>query len=85
LTARIAASDRRIKKAASQADTARRLQTVPGIGSLTALAVEAFAPPMESFHCGRDFAAWLGLVPRQHSSVGKAWYGRVAVLSAPWL
>lgn len=78
LTARIAASDRRIKMAASQADTARRLQTMPGIGPLTALAVEAFAPPMESFHCGRDFAAWLGLVPRQHSSGGKARYGRVS-------
>jgi transposase len=33
---------------------------------------------MESFHCGRDFAAWLGLVPRQHSSGGKARYGRVS-------
>ncbi|TIO01033.1 MAG: IS110 family transposase, partial [Mesorhizobium sp.] len=30
----------------------------------------AFSPPMETFKCGRDFAAWLGLVPRQKSSGG---------------
>ncbi|MER8809617.1 transposase [Mesorhizobium australicum] len=57
---------------------ARRLQTMPGVGPLTALAVEAFAPAMESFKCGRDFAAWLGLVPRQHSSGGKDRLGRVS-------
>jgi transposase len=45
---------------------------------LTALAVEAFAPPMESFSCGRDFAAWLGLVPRQFSSGGKERLGRTS-------
>lgn len=33
---------------------------------------------MESFGCGRDFAAWLGLVPRQHSSGGKERLGRVS-------
>ena len=38
---------------------------------MTALAVEAFAPDMAQFSCGRDFAAWLGLVPRQHSTGGK--------------
>ena len=40
--------------------------TVPGIGPITAMAVQAFAPPMETFRRGRDFAAWLGLAPRQH-------------------
>ena len=39
---------------------------------------EAFAPAMESFRCGRDFAAWLGLVPRQFSSGGKERLGRVS-------
>jgi len=51
---------------------------MPGVGPLTALAVEAFAPPMDAFRCGRDFAAWLGLVPRQHSSGGKERLGRVS-------
>lgn len=51
---------------------------MPGVGPMTALAVEAFAPAMGSFKCGRDFAAWLGLVPRQFSSGGKERLGRVS-------
>ena len=45
--------------------------TIPGIGPISAMAVQAFAPPMESFRRGRDFAAWLRLVPRQHTTGGK--------------
>jgi transposase len=56
---------------------ARRLESVPGVGSITALAIEAYAPPMEVFHNGRAFAALLGLVPRQNSSGGKARLGRM--------
>lgn len=56
----------------------RRLQTMPGIGPITAMAVEAFAPPMETFKRGRDFAAWLGLVPVQHSTRGKQRLGRTS-------
>lgn len=51
---------------------------MPGVGPLTALAVEAFAPDMTSFKRGRDFAAWLGLVPRQRSSGGRERLGRVS-------
>lgn len=50
---------------------------MPGVGPLTALAVEAFAPDMAQFKSGRDFAAWLGLVPKQHSSGGKERLGRM--------
>src|SRR3546814_13290062 len=53
-TLRINARTAKIKVLAAEADTARRLQTIPGVGPFTALAVEAFAPPMESFSCGRD-------------------------------
>lgn len=77
-TARINARTGKIKALANCADTARRLQTIPGVGPLTALAVEAFAPPMGNFSCGRDFAAWLGLVPRQFSSGGKERLGRAS-------
>ena len=77
-TARINVRTGKIKALAAEADTARRLQTIPGVGSLTAMAVEAFAPSMESFRCGRDFAAWLGLVPRQFSSGGKERLGRTS-------
>ncbi|MCZ7472234.1 MULTISPECIES: IS110 family transposase [Rhizobium/Agrobacterium group] len=77
-TQRIETRTKQIGALAAQTDTARRLQTMPGIGPMSALAVEAFAPPMESFRRGRDFAAWLGLVPRQHSSGGKERLGRIS-------
>lgn len=78
ITARISQKTSQIRELATQTDQARRLQTMPGVGPLTAMAIDAFAPPMEQFRCGRDFAAWLGLVPRQHSSGGKERLGRVS-------
>ena len=77
-TTRIDERTRRIKTLAAETDVARQLQTMPGVGPMTALAIEAFAPEMAQFRCGRDFAAWLGLVPRQHSSGGKERLGRVS-------
>jgi transposase len=76
-TARIAERTTKLKTLAAQSDRARRLQTMPGVGSLTAIAVEAFGPDMAQFKTGRDFVAWLGLVPRQHSSGGKERLGRM--------
>lgn len=55
----------------------RRLCTIPGIGPVTAGAVAAFAPDLNTFDSGRNFAAWLGLVPRQRSTGGKARLGAV--------
>ena len=77
-TAKIDAKTIAAKQAATEAETARQLQTMPGVGPITALAIEAFAPTMQNFKCGRDFAALLGLVPRQHSSGGKERLGRVS-------
>jgi transposase len=77
-TARVEEKTKKLADLSRQSETARRLQTMPGVGPLIALAVEAFAPAMESFRCGRDFAAWLGLVPRQFSSGGKERLGRVS-------
>ncbi|RWR25159.1 IS110 family transposase [Sinirhodobacter populi] len=54
------------------------MQQMPGVGPVTAMAMAAFAPPMDSFRQGRDFSAWLGLVPRQHSSGGKQRLGRTS-------
>jgi len=76
-TARIIERTAKLKTLAAQSDRARRLQTMPGVGPLTAVAVEAFGPDMAQFKKGRDFAAWLGLVPRQHSSGGKERLGRM--------
>lgn len=77
-TARIDAKTRKIAALAARTTTARRLQTMPGVGPMTALAIKAFAPAMGIFKCGRDFAAWLGLVPRQMSSGGKERLGRIS-------
>lgn len=77
-TERIDAKTKKLNALAAETDTTRRLQTMPGVGPLTATAVEAFAPDMAQFKCGRDFAAWLGLVPRQHSSGGKDRLGRIS-------
>jgi transposase len=49
----------------------RRLMTIPGIGPLTATALLAAVSDASAFKNGRQFAAWLGLVPRQHSTGGK--------------
>ena len=76
-TARITERTAKLRALATQSDTARRLQTMPGVGPMTAVAVEAFGPDMAQFKTGRDFAAWLGLVPRQHSSGGKERLGRM--------
>jgi transposase len=63
---------------AAHGATSRRLQTVPGVGPITAMAIETFAPPMAVFKRGRDFSAWLGLVPRQHSTGGKQVLGKTS-------
>ncbi len=68
---------KRHKNDAADAE-ARRLMRIPGVGPVTASAIRAFAPPMENFRRGRDFSAWLGLVPRQHSTGGKPRLGRVS-------
>ena len=63
--------DAEITRRAKENDVARRLMTVPGIGPLIATAIATLAPPPETFRKARDFAAWLGLTPRQHSTGGK--------------
>jgi transposase len=50
----------------------QRLETIPGIGPLTATTLVAAVSDTSAFKNGRQFAAWLGLVPRQHSTGGKA-------------
>ena len=72
LNARVAELDQKMRCAAKEADVARRFQTMPGVGQITALAIETFAPDLATFRRGRHFAAWLGLVPKQHSTGGKA-------------
>ena len=67
----------RLRTATRENEEMRRLCTVPGVGPVTAGAVLAFAPDLRAFSSGRNFAAWLGLVPRQHSTGGKTRLGSV--------
>lgn len=67
----IALLDKEIMRRSREDAVARRLMTIPGIGPITATAITALAPPSETFAKGRDFAAWVGLTPRQHSTGGK--------------
>ncbi len=55
-----------------------RLATIPGVGVITATALVATIGDASQFHSGRQLAAWLGLVPRQHSSGGKERLGRIS-------
>lgn len=54
-----------------QNDLSRKLEKIPGIGPVTATALVATIGDANHFQNGRQLAAWLGLVPRQHSSGGK--------------
>lgn len=78
LSAEIDNLNTRIAAAAKESDVARKLQTMPGIGPVCAMAITTFAPDMREFRRARDFSAWLGLVPRQHSSGGKQKLGRTS-------
>jgi transposase len=77
-SSKIAELEKTVRVGAAQGETTARLQTMPGIGPIGAMAIEAFAPPMREFRRGRDFAAWLGLVPRQQSTGGKQILGRTS-------
>lgn len=78
LDRQIALLDKEIACRAREDEVARRLMTIPGIGPITATAILALAPPSGTFAKGRDFAAWVGLTPRQHSTGGKQKLGSIS-------
>ena len=63
----------------------RRLETIPGIGFITATAIAATVTDPSHFRSGRQFAAWLGLVPRQSSSGGKERLGSISKMGDRYL
>ncbi len=77
LEARIDGFDRQIAERVKQDADVRRLTAIPGIGPLNAVAITALAPSPEHFRRGRDFAAWVGLTPCQHSTGGKQKLGAI--------
>lgn len=74
---RIAKSEREIQLMAKQDDQAQRLMQLRGVGPTTASAIVASIGDGHEFKNGRQFSAWAGLVPRQHSSGGKAKLGSI--------
>jgi transposase len=72
----VAAIEAQLRSLAKQ-DVAQELQTIPGIGLLTATALVGSVAKIDGFPSGRHFASWLGLTPREHSSGGKQRLGRI--------
>ena len=85
LDERVDAYDAMIKEMARSNDRCKRLMQICGIGETTASAIEASVGNAHDFKNGRQFSAWLGLVPRQHSSGGKARLGRITKAGDPYL
>jgi transposase len=75
LSGKIADLERELRQHSLQDEATRRLLQVPGIGPITATALSAIDNPT-SFKSAREFAAWIWLVPRQHSSGGHERLGR---------
>jgi transposase len=74
----IATAERRIHAWHRSNEASRRLETIPGIGPITATALVATITDPSVFTSGRELAAWIGLVPRQSSTGGKERLGRIS-------
>jgi transposase len=85
LDERIAQYDCHIRQIAKGSDAARQLMQLPGVAETTATALVATIGRGQDFKCGRQLAAWLGLVPGQYSSGGKQRLGRITKAGDPYL
>src|SRR6202011_5768386 len=85
LSASIQQMEKRIVAWCRTNAAARRLATIPGVGPITASALAATITDPTLFRSGRHLAAWLGLVPRQHSTGGKAKLGRITKMGDQYL
>ena len=85
LDERVAQYDRHIAQMAREDERARQLMRLAGVGETTATALLSMIGNGHEFKCGRQLAAWLGLVPGQYSSGGKARLGRITKAGDPYL
>lgn len=85
LHAKLRKMDLRLAALQRSDETARRLATIPGIGPIGATALAASVTDPSQFTSGRQFAAWLGLTPRQSSSGGKERLGRITKMGDKYL
>jgi transposase len=77
MNTQLLAYDRELEHLARESEVAKRLMTIPGIGAVTATAILASVGDPKQFRNGRQFAAWLGLTPRQYTTGGKIRLGRI--------
>ena len=70
--------ERRIIAQHRSDEASKRLRSIPGIGIVGATAIAATVPDPKVFRSGRDFAAWIGIVPRQDSTGGKQKLGPIS-------
>jgi transposase len=78
LKAQILEFDRMINAWHRSSETSKRLDEIPGVGPALATALVASVADPRAFRSGRDFSAWIGLVPKQHSSGGKDKLGSIS-------
>jgi transposase len=78
LKAQILEFDRMIMAWHRSSETSKRLDQVPGVGPILATALVASVADPRAFRSGRDFSAWIGLVPKQNSSGGKERLGNIS-------
>ena len=78
LATEIGAIERRIHAWHRSCEESRRLEAIPGIGPIVATALVAEVGDWKAFSSGRNLAAWIGLVPRQHSTGGKVRLGGIS-------
>ena len=74
----IGSIEKRIMVQHRSSEASRRLESIPGIGVIGATAIAATVPDPKVFRSGRDFAAWIGLVPREDSTGGKQKLGPIS-------
>lgn len=78
LTSEVTTLDQQIASWHAESKISRRLATIPGLGIITATAIAATVADPDQFKSGRQFAAWLGLTPQQHSTGGKTQLGGIS-------
>lgn len=85
LDERIESTTSEIELISKKEGNCQRLMTIPGIGPMISTAIVAAVGTGEAFDRGRDFGAWLGLVPRQYSTGGKPILGRISKKGSRYL
>jgi len=83
LTKQVDSLDKHNRDLARQNDTCRRLMTIPGVGTISAVSIMALSPDPAVFKNGRGLGAWIGLTPVEHSSGGKQRLGGISKKGQP--